>query len=142
MILFIESKLHSIGFIFDTKVFKNSLIFKISCVFFDNTTKITSFLLFNTMGYSCFFFFLAFFFYSNFEAANEFILKFQLFGVSQRTSIIFSMPISFQFFILFILLFYQTIFLNTLLAYSKKIGVFMKTKYNDEDILKKRYYNS
>ena len=142
MISFIENKLQNLGFILDTKIFKNPLIFKISCAFFNRTSRITNFLLFNTIGYSCFLFFLAFFSYYNFEGANEFILKLQLFGVSQITSIFFSMPISFQFFILFILLFYQTIFLNTLLAYSKKIGVFMKTKYNDEDVLKKIHYNS
>lgn len=51
------------------------------------------------------------------------------------------MPLSFQVFVLFVLLFYNIVMRNTVLAFSEKLLVFMKTKYSTQ-VVKKRQYNS
>ncbi len=72
---------------------------------------------------------------------KDFLLKLNLFGFSKLFSIFVSMPLSFQVFVLFVFFFYNIVMINTILAFSEKLLVFMKTKYNTH-VMKERQYNS
>ena len=135
MILFIEKQLQRVGFILDNHVLSNPKSFKFFCLFFDKTSKITNFLLFDKIGYPLFIFFFGFCINNLFTTIDSFILQIQIFGVSHMVSIFLNMPLSFQFFIFFFLLFYSIILSNTFLAYSTKIALFMK-----KSIIMKTFY--
>jgi hypothetical protein len=136
-----EKKLRALGMMVDMTLFKSSSIFHFFCLFFDKTTKCTSFLLFDSVGYPTLIISCGLFIHSYFQVICDFILKIKVFGFSEIYPIFYSMPFSFKVFCLLFIFFYQVIFVNTILAYSPKITVFMQKKYDDVEILKKRHYN-
>lgn len=141
MISLIDIKLHKLGSFLDKTLLKKSTRYNFFCVFFDFTSRITNFFLFHRFGYPLFLFFIGIFIHYYFETINIFFLNIKLFGFSKIFDIFLSMPFGFQFSILFVFIFYEIIFINTILAYSEKINFFMKNKYH-ENIMKDLHYNS
>lgn len=141
MLYLIEIKLQKLGVLIDEKILKKSIFHNFFCVFFDLTSKLTNFLLFDKLGYPLFLFSIGTFIHYDFSVIHDFFLKIKLFGFSKIFEIYLSMPLGFQFCILFFFIFYQGIFINTVLAYSNKIQLFMKNKYH-ENIMKDLHYNS
>ena len=140
--LFIEQKSNSLGFSLDNTLFKNSQILKVACVFFDKTSYFTNFLLFHKVGYPFFVFMCTSFAYFYFESIKHIVLMVNLYGISNFLSILSELSFDFQLSLLLFFLFYQVVSVNTILAYSEKISEFMKTKYQDNERLKKLHYNS
>lgn len=138
---YIEYSFQNFGWFLDKTFFQNSLFFRFFCHFFDYTSQLTHFLLFHHIGYPLFIGCFSFLVNFHYLTMKDFILKLHLFGFSKFFSIFFSMPSSFQFFVLFVLLFYHIVMINTILAFSEKLRVFMKTKYSAQ-IMKERHYNS
>lgn len=141
MILFLDSKLQKVGHFLDTKLLKNPKIKKFCCIFFDFTSRITNYLLFDSVSYPLFIFSIGFFINVYYSTLNLFLLDVKVFGVSKILTIFFSMPFGFQIGILFFIVFYQVLSLNTILAYSKIVSAYMKNKYH-ENIMKDLHYNS
>lgn len=137
----VEKNLQKAGIFLDETLLKKSISYKIFCVFFDLSSRITNFLLFDKFGYPLFIFAIGIFIRNYFDILNVFLFNLKLLGFSKIFSILISMPVMFQFGVFFFFFFYQTIFLNTVLAYSKKIQFFMKNKYH-ENIMKELHYNS
>ena len=138
---YLEQKLHFLGLFLDTNLFRNKKIFHVACFFFEKTSRFTTFLLFNNLGYCFFLFSIGLWINFYYSVLHVFFLEVKLFGFLKIVDIFISKPFGFQFFILFFFIFYQVIFLNTILAYSNKIQLFMKRKYH-ENILKELHYNS
>ncbi len=138
----LEKKLCALGQFLDTTVFKSRSIFHFFCLFFDETTKCTSFLLFHSVGYPILLVSLGFSIHFYFDVISEFLLKIKVFGFSEIYPIFSLLPFGFKLFCFLFIGFYQVIMINTVLAYSPKIRFFMREKYNDVDILKKRHYNA
>lgn len=141
MMIFIEIKLQNFGTFLDNTLLKKPIFYKFFCVFFDFTSRLTNFLLFDRFFYPFFIFVVAFWTHHYFGSIRAFIFNVKIAGLHKVFDVFFSMPLGFQLGLLFLFFFYQVIFLNTILAYSKKIQLFMKNKYN-ESVMKELHYNS
>lgn len=101
MLFLIETKLQKLGLFLDNRLLKNSTYYNFFCVFFDFTSRITNFLLFDKFGYPLFLLFIGIFIQYYLSVLNLFFFNIKLFGFSKIFYIFFSMPLGFQFGILF-----------------------------------------
>lgn len=128
MLLIIENKLQKLGIFLDNTLLKKPLFFHFFCAFFDITSRLTNFLVFDRFGNPLFLFLIGLSLNNYSSVLNNFLLNIKIFGFSKISYIFFSMPAGFPFCVLFFFIFYQLVFINTILAYSKKIAFFMKNQ--------------
>lgn len=145
MLLWIKKKLEGFFSILGSgcdKIFeKNSILFGLACFFFEKTSRLTRFLLFDSIGYPLMIFLVGFFTNFFYDEYQILFLKLELFGFSKLFVILGSCSFGFQLFILVYFLFFYVVFINTVLASSTKISLYMKSKYGDL-IMKELHYNS
>lgn len=105
MLLFIEKKFQNLGTFLDNTIFKKSAFYTFFCKFFDSTSRITNFLLFNKIGYFLFLFSIGLFIHHYFNFINTFLLNIKLFGFSKIFYNLSMMPLGFQFGVFFLFFF-------------------------------------
>ncbi len=137
----IEGFFSILGLLCDKIFEKSPFLFRLASHFFEKTSKITSFLLFHSVGYSFTIFLVGFLTNFYYEQFQSLLLKLELFGFSKFFVILWTFPLGFQLFLLIFLLFLDIVVVNTILASSTKIPQYMKSKHG-ELIMKELHYNS
>ena len=145
MLFWVEKKFEKffslLGGFCDNVFEKKPMVFSFASRFFEKTSRVTRFLMFDSLAYPLSIFLVGFFTNLYFDQIQIVLLKFKLFGFSQIFSILWSCPLGFQLFLLVYFLFFQIVTLNTILASSNKISSYMKSKYG-ESIMKELHHNS